>query len=210
VSRPRRLVVVTGTGTAIGKTWVGARLLTELGARGRRVAARKPAQSFEPGTGPTDAEVLAAATGEDPRVVTPPQRWYGVPLAPPMAARALGLPSFTVADLLAEVSWPDPTDVGLVEGIGGPRSPLADDGDTVDLTAALRPELVVVVAGGELGAINSVRLTAAPFAGLASVVVALNRYDETSPVQVANRAWLSERAGIDVETEVAPLADRLG
>ncbi len=209
MSRPTRLVVVTGTGTEVGKTWVGAALLTELRARGRRVAARKPAQSFEPGTGPTDAEVLAAATGEDPRAVTPAHRWYATPLAPPMAAHRLGLPPLTIADLVAELAWPDATDVGLVEGVGGPYSPLADDGDTVVLTAALRPDLVVIVAGGELGAINAVRLSAAPFAGVAPVAVTLNRYDASSALQRANREWLAERAGLDVDAGVEARADRL-
>ncbi|MBV8560261.1 MAG: AAA family ATPase, partial [Acidimicrobiia bacterium] len=59
VPRPERLVLVAGTGTEVGKTWVAARLAEALRARGTRVAARKPAQSFAPDEGPTDAEALA-------------------------------------------------------------------------------------------------------------------------------------------------------
>src|SRR5689334_19141825 len=130
-----KLVVVAGTATEVGKTWVGAALARELRGRGVKVAARKPVQSFEPGAGPTDADVLAAATGENPHDVCPRHRWLGVPMAPPMAADALGLSPVSLADLLSELQWPDGIHVGLLEGVGGPRSPLADDGDTVDLAA---------------------------------------------------------------------------
>ena len=86
--RPRRVVAVVGTGTDIGKTWVSARLLTELRAAGLHVAARKPAQSFEPDDDPAslDAAVLGAASGEPAEQVCPPHRWYETPMAPPMAA----------------------------------------------------------------------------------------------------------------------------
>ena len=65
MNRPSRLVVVAGTATEVGKTWVGAAVARELRDRGTTVAARKPAQSFEPadvepgGIG-TDADALAA------------------------------------------------------------------------------------------------------------------------------------------------------
>ena len=110
--RPERLVLVCGTGTDVGKTWVCSRLLDELRRRGVTVAARKPAQSFdvdaagEPRGGPTDAEVLAAASGEGPGAVCPPERSYRRAMAPPMAAEALGLPAFSVADLVGELRWP--------------------------------------------------------------------------------------------------------
>ena len=66
------VVVVAGTGTGIGKTWVTAELGTALRRRGIAVAARKPVQSFEPDDDhPTDADVLGGATGEDPHTVCP-------------------------------------------------------------------------------------------------------------------------------------------
>ena len=52
--RPRRLVLVVGTGTDVGKTWVSAHLLATLRAAGLTVAARKPAQSFDPADDPGD------------------------------------------------------------------------------------------------------------------------------------------------------------
>ena len=103
---------------------------------------------------PTDADVLAAATGADPGDVCPPHRWLPTPMAPPMAADALGLPPFTIADLAAEIPQPPTTRIVLVESAGGVRSPLAADGDTVDLAAACAPALVVLVADAGLGTIN--------------------------------------------------------
>jgi len=169
-----------------------------------RVAARKPVQSFEEGDR-TDADVLAAATGESADVVCPSHRSLGVPMAPPMAADALGQPAFTVEELANDLQWPADVDVGLVEGVGGPRSPIADDGDTVDLADRIRPDLVVLVADAGLGAINAVRLSAAPFASY-GFVVALNRYEEANDLHRRNRDWLAERDGFAVVTSPRDLA----
>lgn len=208
MTRPARVVVVTGTATEVGKTWFAAATLAELRALGVSVAARKPVQSFEPGTGATDAEVLAGATGEDPDEVCPPHRSLALPMAPPMAADALGAATFTIADLVAELRWPPATDLGIVEGVGGPRSPLAADGDTVDLVAALDPDLVVVVADAGLGAINAVLLATAPFVGR-EIVAALNRFDVDDDLHRRNRDWLVERGRVDVVTDARSLARRV-
>jgi dethiobiotin synthetase len=203
---PERLVVVTGTATEVGKTYVAARLLSALRDAGLSVAARKPAQSFGPGEAPTDAEVLAAASGERPDEVCPPHRSYEVPMAPPMAADVLGRPPVLLDDLVAELRWPDQVDVGLIEGVGGPRSPLGADGDTVDLAARLAPDLVVLVADAALGTINAVRLSLAALAAH-PVVVVLNRYDADVDLQRRNRAWLAGEC--ELETDVALLVPRL-
>ncbi len=236
--RPRRLVAVVGTGTDVGKTWVAARLLSDLRAAGLRVAARKPAQSYEPDDDPAtrDAAVLGAASGERAEDVCAPHRWYETAMAPPMAAAALGRPPFGIADLVDELRWPgardEPSssvDVGLVETAGGVRSPLADDGDCLDLCRALMPDLVVLVADAGLGTINSVRLTiaalAAPRTSLAvphappappaphaphappasppspaSVVVVLNRFDGGVDLHSRNLEWLRTRDALTVVT----------
>jgi dethiobiotin synthetase len=209
MTRPRRLVVVTGTGTEVGKTWVTARLAELLVAAGRSVAVRKPAQSFARGDRATDADVLAAATGEAPSTVCPPDRGYEVAMAPPMAAAVLGRPPFTIADLAVELTWADGIDVGLVEGAGGPRSPLASDGDTVGLAASLAPDLVVLVADAGLGTINAVRLSVAPFADIAPACVILNRYDPTDDLHVRNGDWLATHAGLDVVVDTQSLIARV-
>jgi len=215
--RPRRLVAVVGTGTDVGKTWVAARLLTDLRAAGLRVAARKPAQSFDPGDPPAgrDAAVLGAATGESPEQVCPPHRWYEIPMAPPMAAERLGRPPFTIQDLVSELCWPapaeagaDPVDVGLVETAGGIRSPLAIDGDCLALCEALAPDVIVLVADAGLGTINAVRLTLHALGPLAALtVVVLNRFDPGSDLHRRNLEWVSGRDGRRVVTIAGSAAE---
>jgi len=207
--------VVVGTGTDVGKTWVAARLLTDLRAAGVTVAVRKPAQSFEPADDPArrDAAVLGAASGEPPGVVCPPHRCYEVPMAPPMAAEALGRPPFAIADLVHELRWPhDPVEVGLIETAGGVRSPLASDGDCLALCGALGPDLVVLVADAGLGTINAVRLTVEALGDVRAPVVAvvLNRFDPGDELHRRNRAWLVERERLRVACvpgEVPDLVD---
>jgi len=202
---PERLVVAVGTATEVGKTWVGAAVLSRLRAAGLAVSARKPVQSFAPGGGPTDAALLAAATGEGVETVCPPHRSYEAAMAPPMAAQVLGRAPWRIADLVDELSWPPGTGLGWVETVGGPRAPVASDGDSAGLAAALAPDVVVLVAGAGLGVINAVRLSA-PTLHRPPVVV-LNRYDD-SDLHRRNRAWLAAE-GLDVVTGADELAGRL-
>lgn len=202
--RPRRIWVVTGTGTEVGKTWVGARVARHVACSGLTVAARKAAQSFEPGTSLTDAHVLAGATGEAPETVCPAHRWYPVPMAPPMAAAELGAAAASIDDLATEVdrSWPEhQIDVGLVEGAGGVASPLADDGDTADLARALQADRVLLVADAGLGTINLVRMSVGALAPL-RVTVYLNHFEGSDRLHRANRTWLHERDHFEVVTAV--------
>jgi dethiobiotin synthetase len=201
-------VFVAGTGTAVGKTWVASATLACLRAGGRHVSARKPAQSFDPDDASTDADVLATATGESPHDVCLPHRWYARALAPPMAAAALGAPAFTVPDLVAELAWPDGVDVAVVEGAGGPRSPIAADGDNVALACAIAPDLVLLVADAGLGAINAVRMSVDAFTP-APVAVVLNRYEDADAVHRANRSWLADRDGFDVVVGTEATAVRI-
>lgn len=203
-------VFVTGTGTEIGKTWWTAAIARGLRARGADVRAVKPAQSFPPGDEGTDAEVLADATGAAPHDVCPPHRWYEIAVAPPMAAARLGRPAFSVADLAAETATATTAAAGLVlvEGAGGPRSPLAADGDNLDLARALQPDVVLLVADAGLGTINAVRLAAEPIAELGRpLVVALNRFTGDD-LHRENAAWLGERDGFDVVTDPTALVVR--
>lgn len=205
--RPRMLVMVTGTGTEVGKTFVSARVSEMLRRRGLHVSARKPVQSFEPGGGATDSEILASATGEDHRVVCRPERCLPTPMAPPMAAEALGLPSFTISDLVDEIEWEDGVDLGLVEAAGGVRSPIASDGDAVDLAGAIGPDEVLLVADAGLGVISAARLCVEALAGFETLVY-LNRFVAGDDLCERNREWLVDRCGFTVLTTVRELADR--
>jgi len=201
--RPARLVVVVGTGTEVGKTWVSAKLLLHARKQQLRVAARKPAQSFDPhDVAPTDAELLAEASGEAAETVCPAHRWYPIAMAPPIAADLLNRPPLLLDALLAEMQWMPGTDLGLVETAGGLRSPIAHDGDCRDLVQRIAPDEVLLVADAGLGTINAVRLTIESLA-FAKVKVFLNRFDAANVLHARNREWLETRDGMHVIVDVA-------
>ena len=207
-----RVVFFTGTGTEIGKTWAAAGLARVLRQRDLKVRACKPVQSHDPAEpGPTDAEALAAATGQSPDEVCPPERTYPVPLAPPMAAAKLGR-ACPGLDELARISqlgaWSDGSGLCIVEGAGGLYSPLTADGDNLGLIERLDPDAVVVVAPAGLGAIHDVIACAA---GLAArrLVVFLNRFDPAVEVHRLNLDWLTAVRGLTAATSLRDLADHV-
>ena len=204
---PDLTIVVTGTDTEVGKTWLTVELALALQQRGALVVIRKPVQSFDPGDRTTDADILAEASGEDPIAVCPGHRRYPLAMAPPMAADALGGPSFKLEELIAEMELPN-RGVALIEGVGGARSPLAHDGDSVDLAHSLGTDLVVLVSPPGLGAINSVRLAASALDDLRTVVF-LNRFNAADTLHAANRRWLTDIDGFDVTTSPQQLLSRL-
>lgn len=207
-----RLVVVAGTGTEVGKTWVTCRLARALRETGAVVAARKLAQSFDPtdrgADGSTDADLLAAATGEEPTAVCPAHRRYPKAMAPPMAAESMGLAPFTLADLARELSWSPGADVGLLEQAGGLGAPQASDGDGADLVRLLAPDHVVLVAGAGLGTLSHIRLAVGALPGRPPVVY-LNRFEPSHELHAANRRWLADRWGLDVASNPAELVEYL-
>jgi len=198
------VIAVTGTGTEVGKTFVAAAVAVELRVQGVAVHARKPVQSFLPGD-ETDADVLAAATGEDPHEVCPAHRWFPTAMAPPMAAAALGEPAFTIADLVGELRVPA-GGTTIVEGAGGLRSPLADDGDTRTLIEACDPDAVLLVANAGLGTIHDVRLCAEALGGRRRLLVYLNRFDGLDRLHVRNAEWLRTRDGLEVFTDLEAIS----
>jgi dethiobiotin synthetase len=207
--RPPRVVLVAGTATEVGKTWVACSLTHRLRATGINVAARKPVQSFDPRDAlGKDSRLLADATGEAEDLVCPARFTFPLAMAPPMAAEALGRDAPTIDELCRWLSssWPPGVELGLVEAVGGVRSPLGADGDTTDLVRELDPDLVLLVSQPALGAINAVRSASS---GLAPwpVVVFLNRYDGAEEVQRRNRVWLSQRDHLDVRCDLGDLDD---
>lgn len=212
------IAAVVGTDTGIGKTWIACALASALLSAGHSVAARKPAQSFTPGEA-TDAERLAAVTGEAVESVCPPRWSYAVPMAPPMAADVLGRARIAVGDLaeFATALSDAPTMITIVELVGGVCSPQAHDGDGLALLGLLEPDVAVLVAHAGLGTINAVQLSLRAMRGrdclpgLAPVVV-LNRYDEGADLHRRNLTWLREHgcdAVAGTERGLAGLADRL-
>ena len=202
--RPERLVVVVGTHTEVGKTWMSQHLLRRWRDEGLSVAARKPVQSFDAGPSPTDAALLAAASSEAIHTVCPANRWYERAMAPPMASDALGRPRIHLAELVQELRWPAHADVGLVETVGGVLSPVAHDGSSLDLLRLLEPDDVVLVADAGLGTINAIRLSLQPLASY-RVQILLNRYEAADELHRLNAEWLRDRDGLRIALDPASL-----
>src|SRR5262245_20235415 len=151
-------VLVTGTDTGVGKTFVACALAHALRAAGRSVAVLKPVE-----TGVTDLPEDAVALREaaaDPAPLDEicPYR-LRAPLAPSVAAR-LEHATIDLARLEALVRRRlDSADVLIVEGAGGLLVPIADSVTYADLAARLRLPLLIVAAN-RLGTGNHCALTA--------------------------------------------------
>ncbi len=162
-----RVVLVTGTDTGIGKTWVSCALARALVSQGQRVVAIKP---VETGSGPTprpdeDGALLAAATGQvAPRLAL---HRFTEPLAPALAAEREGK-VLDFDEVLNEIErFAEGTDVALIESAGGLLAPMAWDWTAADLAESLGAQ-VLVVGSDKLGVINHTLLTlgAVELAGL--------------------------------------------
>ena len=153
------VLVVSGTGTGVGKTVVTAAVAALAVARGERVAVLKPAQT---GVAPGEPGDLADVQRLVPGVATVRElARYPEPLAPATAARRAGAPPVTpeeAADAAAQLA--DGHDLVLVEGAGGLLVRLTDDGGTLADVAALLAAPVLVVATAGLGVLNTAALTA--------------------------------------------------
>ncbi|MFJ3881090.1 dethiobiotin synthase [Streptomyces sp. NPDC090077] len=153
------VLVVSGTGTEIGKTVVTAAIATAALAAGRSVAVLKPAQT---GVGPDEpgdtAEVVRLA---GPAVTPLELARYPEPLAPDTAARRSGLATLTPAGIAeAAARLAAEHDLVLVEGAGGLLVRFDEEGHTLADAARLMAAPVLVVAPAGLGTLNSTDLTA--------------------------------------------------
>ncbi|MGW0711164.1 dethiobiotin synthase [Streptomyces sp. NPDC002643] len=167
------ILLITGTGTEVGKTVATAAVAAVAVCAGRSVAVLKPAQT---GVGPDergDAEEVARLAGA---VSAHELARYPEPLAPATAARRSGLPPVhpeDVAEAAAKLAVDH--DLVLVEGAGGLLVRLDDAGGTLADTARLLGAPVLLVASAGLGTLNTTELTARELAvrevELAGVVI---------------------------------------
>lgn len=167
MSDPRALpsvVLVTGTGTDVGKTVATAALAALVRGRGSEVQVVKPTQTgVDPGD-PGDVDEVRRLVGAD--LVTHELLRLRDPLSPEAAARREGktLPPVALhAKQIGEIAGQ--AHVTLVEGAGGLLVRLDSRGGTLaDLGTALRYKGiscgVVLVASPGLGVLSTAALTA--------------------------------------------------
>ena len=186
-------LVVTGTGTDVGKTVVTA---AAAALAGGRVAVVKPAQT---GAGPAEPGDLAEVERMAGPVTAVELGRYPEPLAPDTAARRAGLPPVKPADVAAEVERLGADhDLVLVEGAGGLLVRFDDSGGTVaDVASALGAPVLSVARAG-LGTLNEVALTAEALAarGIAHAGTVIGSWPaEPDLAARCNLADLPEAAG---------------
>ncbi|MBT2388142.1 ATP-dependent dethiobiotin synthetase BioD [Streptomyces sp. ISL-1] len=152
------VIVVSGTGTEIGKTVVTAAVASAFRARGRSVAVVKPAQTGlaagEPGDVAEVARLAGAVTGVE-------LARFPEPLAPATAARRARMATVRpheVAEAVEKLAAEH--DLVLVEGAGGLLVRFDEDGGSLADVAGLLGAPVLVVAPAGLGTLNAVALTA--------------------------------------------------
>ena len=165
-----RVLVVTGTGTGVGKTVTTAALASCALQAGQRVAVVKPVQTgVRPGE-PGDLAEVRRLTG---LADLHEYLRYAEPLAPATAARRLGEPGPDLDELAARVIGLADRDLVIVEGAGGALVRFNQRGEGIlELIAAVRQRAasvsggqgsrveLVLVTGAELGCLHQAAATA--------------------------------------------------
>lgn len=153
------VLVISGTGTEVGKTVVTAAIAVVSLAQGLSVAVLKPAQTGVAVDEPGDVAEVARLAGEG--VTAAELARYPEPLAPAAAARRAGMrPVGTVETAEAAAKLAAAHDVVLVEGAGGLLVRYDEDGSTLADAAGALGAPVILVAPAGLGTLNSTALTA--------------------------------------------------
>jgi len=152
------VLIVTGTGTDVGKTIATAALASVAASSGQRVAVVKPAQTGVAVGEPGDlAEVTRLSGVRDTFEFVR----YPDPLSPHQAAEVSGLPALDFASTAQRVDDLDADyDLVLVEGAGGLLVPFSTmkSWTLLDLAHHLNAPVAVVAHPG-LGTLNHTLLT---------------------------------------------------
>lgn len=151
------VLIVTGTGTGVGKTVVTAALAALAVDRRAPVAVVKVAQTGVGPDEPADLDQIATLSGASN---LHEYARYPDPLSPEAAARRSGLPEVDLDAAAAHIQdLADLQNLVLVEGAGGLLVRYTSDGATLaDLARTLNAPVLVVVEAG-LGTLNSTALT---------------------------------------------------
>ncbi|MDR0233712.1 MAG: dethiobiotin synthase [Zoogloeaceae bacterium] len=177
---------VTGTDTGVGKTYALCAMLYRVRLAGLPAVGLKPvAAGVEADGRNEDMEAIRAASS----LALPEEilncYLFSPPVAPHIAADEAGRPIrfAPVLEALADAKKRvGETGAVLVEGVGGFRVPLGEEGDSADLAVRLGLPVILVV-GMRLGCINHALLTAEAVAarGLPLAGWIANSLPETMP-----------------------------
>lgn len=185
---------ITGTGTGVGKTFVGCALARHATELGRKVFAFKPMETGCTDVG-EDQQALALAAGDWQQGELRGVYRHPLPAAPFVAARAVGETIDLDRVLATAHIGAARASFTLVEGAGGWRVPITATTDMSDLARRLGLP-VIIVAHASLGTINHTLLTieAVERDGCAIAAVILSRRpDEDRAFTGSNRDEIARR-----------------
>lgn len=192
-----KYLLITGTDTEVGKSFVGAALVRAMVLSGLRVRAVKPVESgCGPGRlEPEDGVQLAHAARQ--AWPTAALTRLNTPVAPPLAAHLEGV-ELDFERWLETIKGLDDGQLDwiVVEGAGGLLSPLTWERSALDLAAELGA-CALVVAADRLGCLNHTLLTCAALKSrqVAIVGVILNASDAQDASVGSNLESLHRVAG---------------
>lgn len=187
------ILIITGTGTEVGKTMVTAAVAALAAARGGGVAVVKPAQTGVSAEEPGDLQTVSRLAG-----VTDTHEFarYPDPLSPAAAARISGLPALSLDQVAEDVrKLARERALVLVEGAGGLLVRYDEDGATLADLARELGAPALVVADPRLGTLNHTALT------LESMAL---RGVELAGVVLGSWPYPGNAAGAEAGTETGP------
>ncbi len=168
-------VMLVGTDTEVGKTFVACRLIEQWVSQGARVGAYKPVASGALSQDSSDATLLWLASGRLGTLEQVNPQSFSAPLAPPMAAELEGREVDDDRIVHGATAWGSECDFLVVEGAGGLMSPISWKMTNASLAQKLQLPLILVAAN-KLGVVSQVltTLTAAKALQLRIQYVVLN------------------------------------
>jgi len=176
-SSPRSLLLlVTGTGTSIGKTHLAVALVHAVQALGHSAAGFKPIESGVGGPEATDFDRLRDASTFHVKPSIRPVRALPAPISPHLAAADAGT-TIELSELFSAVTaLQSLVDVLVLELPGGLFSPLSPTLVNGDVARVLRPTATWLVAPDRLGVLHDVgaasRAAAADGIGIDGIALA--------------------------------------
>ena len=189
-------VFITGTGTDVGKTFVGTAITRKLTEQGITVIPRKPIESGCQRQGdeliPQDASALMQAANYQGSLSEICPYRFEPPISPVRAAH-LAKQTLTTEQLVNICLQGSERGFTLVEGAGGFYSPLTENGLNADLAMGLQLP-VLLVADDSLGVLSHVLLNVEAILsrGLQLAGVVLNTLNESNDIHMNNSADLRE------------------
>ncbi|AAC06785.1 dethiobiotin synthase [Aquifex aeolicus] len=187
-------LLITGTDTGVGKTFITYNLAKELKERGYKVGCLKPVETYVREV-PEDGSLLSKATGQSVNEIVPVR--FSLPLAPYAATLEEGR-DFALEELgkhYEELS--KKYKFLLVEGAGGIAVPIKKNYTYANLARDWKLKVLIVGRAG-LGTINHTFLTwyYAKATGLEVIGIILNGFTGEDVSERTNPQIIEEMTGI--------------